>query len=103
MEMYFISFEQIWLNYCNFLPIGPYDFDKYLIIINKIRNNDFDFSQEKNYFIDLMQIITTVIYLNKYKYCDGVCAGDYDENNNYENIPELNCCYNINKYLKSYL
>lgn len=100
MEQDLKLFEKIWLDYHNILPVNIIKYDKYYRIINKIRKNDFDFSICKNDFIDLIEIISFIIY--NYNYTDEYDK-DYDENNNYENDKELNCCYNIKTYIKTIL
>jgi hypothetical protein len=98
MEVNLKLFDQIWLNYFYKLPVNEYEYEKYINIIHKIRKNQTDFSEEKTVFIDLIETISLTIYKRKYK---NITHKDYDENNNYENDKELNCCYKIKSYLKS--
>ncbi len=101
MEVQFKKFNEIWLNYSNISISTPHDFDKYILIIYQIRKNNFDFSEYKNDFINLIEILSTTIlcYKHNSNNCDNII--DYDENDNYEYDEELNCCYNIKKYLNS--
>jgi hypothetical protein len=102
MESQFKKFNDIWLNYSNISISTPHDFNKYILIIYQIEKNNFNFSEYKNDFINLIEILSTAILCFKYNYNyfidDDV---DYDENNNYEFDEELNCCYKIKKYLNS--
>ena len=101
MEVQFKKFNEIWLNYSDITIPTPQDFDKYILIIYQIRKNNFDFTEYKNDFINLIEILSTTILCYKYNtnYCDD--TNEYDENNSYEYDEELNCCYNIKNYLNS--
>jgi hypothetical protein len=101
MEL-FKQFKVIWLEYINILPIEPYEIDIYIKIIDKIKENNYDFSENKNDFIKLINIMSMTIYYYKYndenKYNDE--DDEYNEDYNYENDIELKCCYDIKEYLK---
>lgn len=95
METEIKEFNNIWLNYMNIIPCNTHEFDKYMKIINKIRNNNIEFVEDKDIFIKLLEDISLVIYY--YKRYDEEYV-DYDEDNLY-NDGELTCCYKIKKYL----
>ena len=99
MELYLDMFNKIWNDYYNILPIECYEYDKYIKIINKIRNNDIDLSKCKTDFIDLLEIMSLTIYNSKYY--EKVFYEYYDENNNYENDNELHCCFILKTHIKS--
>ena len=40
----FKIFDDIWLEYCDLLPIGCYEFDIFIKNITKIRKDDFNFN-----------------------------------------------------------
>lgn len=102
MEVQFKKFNEIWLNYSNISIPTPQDFDKYILIIYQIRKNNFDFTEYKNDFIDLIEILSTAILYHKYNYdYSNDIDIDIDKNNNYEFDEELNCCCKIKNYLNS--
>jgi hypothetical protein len=92
----FNDFAIIWRRYYQLLPINEYEFDIYLKIINKIRNNDLDLTKDKFCFMELLEIMSITIY--NYKENDD--EEEYDEEKIYDD-EELNCCYQIKKYLKT--
>lgn len=96
MDIYLESFESIWNKYYSILPCDSYYFNIYLRIMNKIRDNELDFSGYKISFNKLLEDMSITIY--NYKYKDQ--PGDYDEKCEYVNDNELNCCYILKKYLK---
>ena len=100
MEVQFKKFNEIWLNYSNISIPTPHDFNKYILIIYQIRKNNFDFTEYKNDFINLIEILSTAILYYKYNY-DYRNDIDIDKNNNYEFDEELNCCCKIKNYLNS--
>lgn len=111
METQFKLFENIWMNYFTLLPMKAYEYDGFLNIIEKIKQNEYDFLQDKVNFIDLTLIMSHVIYHHKYtneqytnnnynEQYDDTNYEQYDVNNNYEHDKELNCCYIIREYLK---
>jgi hypothetical protein len=92
----FNQFEKIWNNYYNLIPCN--EFEKYMKIINKIRNNIIIFVEDKKIFIELIENISETIYRTKYYEKDD--NNDYDEENTYKDV-EIKCCHDIKKYLKS--
>ena len=65
MELYLDMFNKIWNDYYNILPIECYEYDKYIKIINKIRNNDIDLSKCKTEFIYLLEIMCLHLHLKQ--------------------------------------
>lgn len=58
MERYFKILEEMWVYYFICLPIEPYEYDIYGKIIDKIRKNDMDFTEEdKNNILKLINIL----------------------------------------------
>jgi hypothetical protein len=90
------DFVIIWRCYYQLLPINIYEFDIYLKIINKIRNNDLDLTQDKFSFMELLEIMSLTLY--NYKENDND-EDVYDDEKEYSD-KELNCCYKIKKFLK---
>ena len=66
MEVQFKKFNEIWLNYSDISIPTPQDFNKYILIIYQIRKNNFDFTEYKNDFINLIEILSTTILCYKY-------------------------------------
>ena len=73
------GFVTLWDSYCTRLPVNDIDFESYLKIINKLRNDNVVFSEikEKQIFIVLIEIMSETIYneesdLEKKKYCSGI-------------------------------
>jgi hypothetical protein len=73
------GFVTLWDSYCTRLPVNDIDFESYLKIINKLRNDDMVFSEikEKQIFIVLIEIMSETIYneetdFEKKKYCSGI-------------------------------
>ena len=46
MEKYLKILEEMWIYYFSSLSIEPYEYDIYDKIMDKIRKNDFDFSDD---------------------------------------------------------
>jgi hypothetical protein len=94
MESDMKYFERIWINYMDILPIMPYEFFIYIEIINKIRENDFNFiGENKKIFIKLLELILDVIY--RYKNYN-----DTDEEISKYDL-EFACCFRIIQRLKN--
>ncbi len=95
------KFISIWNSYNIYLPINEFEFDKYLKIINKLRNNNenFDKIEEKMDFIELVEIMADTIYT----ICD--CADkyeiDYYQRTKTYDETELNYCSSILDYLEN--
>jgi hypothetical protein len=93
-------FIALWDSYVSCLPINDYECDKYSKIINKLRNNEIDFSKtEKLNFIELVEIMADIIYNNTNgidKYPD-----DYYSSTKIYDEPELNYCSNLLNYLEN--
>lgn len=91
------EFDEIWINYCNILPVQANEFDFYVKVIIKIRNDDINFSYEdKKIFLELIELISECIYRYR-KYNDKFNKEEYAK----ENIEtELKCCNVIKKYLE---
>ncbi len=83
------EFINIWLKYYNYIPAEPLVFDIYHNILNKIKNGEIDFYEEKENFQQLLEDIVCAIYNKKH----------YDEDKKY-NDKELDCCSRIKKYLE---
>lgn len=96
MDIYLESFESIWNKYYSILPCELYEFNIYLRIINKIKNNELDFSGYKIGFNKLLKDMSITIYNHKYK----DQTEEYNENCEYTHDNELNCCYILKKYLE---
>jgi hypothetical protein len=57
-ERYFKILEEMWVYYFSCLPIEPYEYDIYGKIIDKIRQNNLDFTEEdKNIILKLINIL----------------------------------------------
>jgi len=94
MESDMSDFERIWIKYMDVLPIMPYEFFIYIEIVNKIRNNDFNFiGENKKIFIKLLELILDVIY--RYKNYDNTDEEiiKYDK--------DFACCFRIIERLKN--
>jgi hypothetical protein len=91
------EFDIIWRNYACILPITEHKFDSYMKIINKIRNNNYNFDFTKLYnrglFIELIESILECIC--NYKKYDG-------DNEKMNSDREIICCYNIKNYINNY-
>ena len=99
------EFITIWDNYSNMLSIQANDFGKFIIIINKLRQKSKLEIQEKQIFIELIELIADTIYtINNCadKYESKYGATYYQQTKKYEE-PELNCCSNLINYLESEL
>jgi hypothetical protein len=73
------GFVTLWDSYCSRLHVNDIDFASYLKIVNKLRNDDMDFSEikEKQMFIVLIEIMSETIYneetdFEKINYCSGI-------------------------------
>jgi hypothetical protein len=91
----------LWNNYHSWLPIYEDEFDKYIHIIIKLRNDDLDFSmKESQDFAKLVEMLAETIYVTTN------CADKEDNDDDcyyrttktYEE-PELNDCTCILNYL----
>lgn len=91
----------IWNNYNNMLSIQANDFDKFIIIINKLRQKSKLEFQEKNIFIELIELMADTIYTIN-NCADKYGTTYYQQTKKYEE-PELNCCSNLINYLESEL
>jgi hypothetical protein len=99
------EFIIIWNNNSNMLSIQANDFDKFIIIINKLRQKNKLEIQEKKIFIELIELMADTIYTinncaDKYESKYGTTY--YQQTKKYEE-PELNCCSNLINYLESEL
>ena len=97
------EFLRIWNNYFSIISIQPYEFDKFMIIIKKLRQKSKLEIQEKNIFIELIEIMGDTIYTinncaDKYESKYGTTY--YQQTKKYEE-PELNCCSNLLNYLET--
>ena len=98
MERQFKMFQMIWAKYYNLFIEEQPKFSNYITMMNKFKRGNMDLSKYKNSFVHLVEDMSIMIYeLKKYE------VGGYDEENEYNNDPELNCCYNVKKYLYSYM
>jgi hypothetical protein len=107
MEASTEEFINIWHNYSNVISVQPPEFDKYVKVINKVKNaNNLDI-QEKQTFIELIHIVAETIYTinncdDKYKTIDdnfGMIT--YYQQTKIYDEPELNCCSNLLNKLES--
>jgi len=74
----FKIFDDIWLEYCNLLPIGCYEFNIFLKIITKIRKDDFNFNVgDIGDFYKLLSIMIETIHRDRQRM---IFNGDYDDN-----------------------
>lgn len=99
------EFIIIWNNNSNMLSIQANDFDKFIIIINKLRQKNKLEIQGKKIFIELIELMADTIYTinncaDKYESKYGTTY--YQQTKKYEE-PELNCCSNLINYLESEL
>ena len=99
------EFIIIWNNNSNMLSIQANDFDKFIIIINKLRQKNKLEIQDKKIFIELIELMADTIYTinncaDKYESKYGTTY--YQQTKKYEE-PELNCCSNLINYLESEL
>lgn len=93
------EFINIWNDNCNILSIQPYEFEKFVNVINKLRNKSKLDIQEKKIFIELIEIMAETIYTinncaDKYETTYYQQTKKYDE-------AELNCCSSLLNYLES--
>ena len=98
-EIHFKNFDMIWTNYVNLLPINRIEFDIYMKIIDKIRNNNFDFTEEKYIFLNLIEMISVTLY-NFKKYNILPRGTKYDKKKWYDDDTDLQCCYYVRKYVE---
>lgn len=97
MTEFIEEFIIIWNNYNNVISIQPNEFDKFIKIINKLRQKSKLEIQEKYIFIELIEIMADTIYndyVNKYD------STYYQQTKKYEE-PELNCCSELLNYLET--
>ena len=88
----------------NMLSIQAHDYDKFTIIINKLKKKSKLEIQEKKIFIELIELIADTIYIinncaDKYESKYG--TNYYQQSKKYEES-ELNCCSNLLNYLEMY-
>ena len=90
MDTQLKQFEKIWNMYSAIIDMNDYEFDKYIKIIHKIRQNDFDFSKCKDDFIELINIAYITICYDKY----GMEEPD-------TNDIDLKCCDTLKHFIKN--
>ena len=93
------EFITIWNN--NMLFIQAHDFDKFTIIINKLKKKSKLEIQEKKIFIELIELMADTIYTIN-NCADKYGTTYYQQTKKYEES-ELNCCSNLLNYLESEL
>lgn len=96
------EFLTIWNNYY-MLSIPSYEFDNFIIIIEKLRQKSKLEIQEKKKFVELIELIADTIYdINNCadKYESKYGTNYYQQTKKYEE-PELNCCSHLINYLES--
>jgi hypothetical protein len=71
----FKIFDDIWLEYCDLLPIGCYEFDIFIKNITKIRKDDFNFDVMT--FDKLLSIMIETIHTDRQR---RIFNGEYDDN-----------------------
>ena len=93
------EFIGVWNNNFNMLPIQEYEYDKFVNVINKLRNKSILDIPEKKIFIELIEIIAETIYtINN---CADKYETTYYQRTKIYDEPELNCCSNLLNYLES--
>ena len=95
------DFLTIWNNYY-MLSIPSYEFDNFIIIIEKLRQKSKLEIQEKKKFVELIELIADTIYdINNCadKYESKYGTNYYQQTKKYEE-PELNCCSYLINYLE---
>lgn len=93
------EFINIWNNNANTLSIQPYEFDKFVNIINKLRKKSKLDIQEKKIFIELIEIMAETIY--RINNCADKYGTTYYRQTKIYDEPELNCCSNLLNNLES--
>ena len=94
MKLDFKIFEKFWMRYYNILNFEQYEFNKFIKIIIKIKNSDFDFNESDiKDFNEFLKNISDYIY--KYKDYTGQC-----EDKILYNEEDLICCHRIKNHLK---
>lgn len=99
------EFIILWNNYNDMLSIHANDFDKFIIIINKLKQKSKLEIKEKQTLIELIELMADTIYTNNncaYKYKSIHGTTHYQQTKKYEEH-ELNCCSNLINYLESEL
>lgn len=108
------EFIIIWNKYYNVLPINVFEFDKYVKIINKLRNRCVLEFKNKITYIELIDIIDITIFRELIEvmadaiYTVENCSDKYSniyEMNYYQQTKiydelELNCCSHLLNYLE---
>ena len=67
-------------------------------IIQKIKQKNYHFDEEKCYFHEMVSLFSIIIH--SYKYNNEEYFDKYDQENPYLVDIELNCCYRLKKYLQ---
>ena len=97
MEEHFQTLLTIWDDYYSVLPFRwKYESEQGQKIIDKIKQFNYHFVDEKVFFKGMIDDISRVVY--SYKYDDRFCY-TYDEDNPYIYDKQLNSCYRIKLYL----
>jgi len=96
------EFINIWINNYNMISnIQPYDFNKFIKIIDKLRKKSKLEIEEKITFIELIELMADTIYTIN-NCADKYGTTYYQQTKKYEES-ELNCCSNLLNYLESEL
>lgn len=73
MEKHYKILEGIWVYYFSCLQIEPYEYDIYCKIINKIKYNKYDFTEDdKNNILKLIKILIFVCDEYEIKILEGI-------------------------------
>ena len=93
------KFINIWYDNCKVLSVQPCEFEKFVDLINKLRNKSRLGVQEKKIFIELIEIMAETIYtINN---CADKYGTTYYQQTKIYDEPELNCCSNLLNNLES--
>jgi hypothetical protein len=97
MEKQYQIFLSIWNKYYHLFQ-NEFELDMGHQIIQKIKQNNYHFVEEKCYFHEMVSLFSIIIY--GYKYNNDEYFEKYDKENPYLADIELNCCYRLKKYLQ---
>jgi hypothetical protein len=72
MDTQLKQFEKIWNMYSAIMDMNDYEFNKYIKIIHKIRQNDFDFSKCKDDFIELIKLVDKSTWIAEWDFLNRI-------------------------------
>jgi hypothetical protein len=101
MAEFIEEFISIWNTYydANTLPIQATDYDKFIIIVNKVKQKGKLEIEDTQIFIELVELMADAIYTH-HNCADKYDTTYYQQTKIYEE-PELNCCSNLLRHLES--